>query len=61
MLIKLYLHALGASVTAGLFAVEMTDRALCEVPGYRRSRDAVLDSLFGPAEDFEYVRPTTPA
>ena len=60
MLTKLYVHALGASLTAGFFVVAGTDKALSQVPGYRQTRDRVLDNLFGPAEEFEYTAPTTP-
>lgn len=60
MLIRAYASVLGASLSAGVFALEMADRALCEVPCYRQTRDKVLDNLFGPAEDFEYIVPTTP-
>jgi hypothetical protein len=60
MLTKLYLHAFGAALSAGLFAAEITDRALSELPCYGRAKDKVLDNLFGPAEEFEYIGQTTP-
>lgn len=47
-------------LTAGFKAVEATDRAFSLLPPYRLGRDLLLDTVLGPAEDFEYVSRTTP-
>lgn len=46
---------------AGINAASMAHEAFCLLPLYERGADAVLDSLFGPAERFEYVSTTAPA
>lgn len=49
------------NVIALLFEVAMrADDALSKLPFYGASRSWVLDRMFGPAEDFEYVSRTTP-
>jgi hypothetical protein len=49
-----------SAIKAGFKAIERVDRALCLLPPYRLGRDLVLDSILGPAEDFEYVSKTAP-
>lgn len=41
-------------------AAESVDSALAKAPLVRNVRGVVLDILFGPAEDFDYVSRTTP-
>lgn len=43
------------------FAVALAaQRTLDRVPGVAASRSRLLDTMLGPAEDFEYVSRTTP-
>jgi hypothetical protein len=55
-------YGVALRLAGGMFSAGDTlDSALCRLPLYRRPRDAALDSLFGPAEKFEYVSTTAPA
>lgn len=49
------------SLFALIRVVETADAATSRLPLWRRARGALLDSLFGPAEDIEYVSRTAPA
>lgn len=46
---------------AGINAASAAHDAFCLLPLYERGADAVLDTLLGPAERFEYASTTAPA
>jgi hypothetical protein len=48
-------------LVVALDVAEGTDRAFSLLPLYGRARDLVLDTLLGPAEDFEVVSSTAPS
>lgn len=49
-----------AAAACAVQALSSAFTAVEKVPGVRRIEDKVLDNLFGPAEDFNYVSRTTP-
>ena len=55
-LLVLQFHVL----SAGMTAAEYVERALSLLPGYNCTRALILDTVLGPAENFEYASTTTP-
>lgn len=60
MLTRLFLNVTGAGFSAAIATADTAHRALSLLPPYKRASAVVLDSLFGPAEPFEYVSTTAP-